>query len=109
MIKKSEWMLGLLLIAVSLLGIISGKAYFRGMPIPIWVEYIALIGGLLFLFLAWFLRRNQKERVLITLICPQCETLAECDEGEVRQCPQCHVELEPLKGFYDRHPELKDE
>ncbi|MBI9111613.1 hypothetical protein [Maridesulfovibrio ferrireducens] len=42
-------------------------------------------------------------------ICPTCETpfgIGEAPQNEL--CPRCKVLLEPLKGFYDRHPELKD-
>ena len=62
-IKLSEILLSAVLIGTSLLGIISGKAFFRGFPSPVWVEWILLVGGIGIPILAWILRspsRNKK-------------------------------------------------
>jgi len=42
-----------------------------------------------------------------TLMCPQCNQPIERKQTKGNKCPTCDVELEPLEGFYDRHPELK--
>jgi hypothetical protein len=39
-------------------------------------------------------------------ICPECEEIVERSGDEVF-CPKCGTKMEPLKGFYERHPELK--
>lgn len=43
-----------------------------------------------------------------TLMCPVCEKAFEEAGPGSAKCPRCDVELEPLHGFYDRHPELKN-
>ena len=42
-----------------------------------------------------------------TYICPKCEETVEDIEGKDIYCPKCGTKMEPLKGFYERHPELK--
>ncbi len=46
------------------------------------------------------------------LICPVCEK--SFSPGIFRTpknklCPNCKIKLEPIEGFYDRHPELKED
>ena len=41
------------------------------------------------------------------LICIECQQPIKRKYTKDNQCPTCDVELEPLDGFYDRHPELK--
>lgn len=42
-------------------------------------------------------------------ICPNCESsFRECDIKN-NTCPKCDIDLEPLSGFYKRHPELKND
>ncbi|WP_320173585.1 hypothetical protein [Maridesulfovibrio sp.] len=44
-------------------------------------------------------------------ICPKCQTPFGVEYGRAPKrgkCPDCNVELEPIDGFYDRHPELKN-
>ena len=42
------------------------------------------------------------------LICPKCEEVVELTNSGESYCPHCGKKLEKLKGFYERHPELKD-
>jgi len=60
-IKPGEIVLSLALITSSLLGIISGKAFFRGFPSPISVEWIMLLGGIAIPIAAWFLRSPSRK------------------------------------------------
>ncbi|HEB85478.1 MAG TPA: hypothetical protein ENI68_00440 [Gammaproteobacteria bacterium] len=39
--------------------------------------------------------------------CPKCGTPYNQQEITDQICPICQVELEDLKGFYDRHPDLR--
>ncbi|WP_291329997.1 hypothetical protein [Desulfovibrio sp. UCD-KL4C] len=50
-------------------------------------------------------------------ICPKCQTpfgvglglgLGVKKDSNHKFCPRCKVKLEPLNGFYKRHPELKE-
>ncbi len=68
---------------------------------PLGSGFIVL--GCLFVFIS--LRKKSFEN--ITLICPKCEeTLEQTIKKEII-CPCCGTTLEDLKGFYERHPELK--
>ena len=42
------------------------------------------------------------------LICIECNTPFAQNKITEGKCPQCGGELENLEGFYDRHPELKN-
>ncbi len=44
---------------------------------------------------------------LETFICPECEEIVERSGEDEVFCPKCGTKMEPLKGFYERHPELK--
>lgn len=46
--------------------------------------------------------KNKKPEVVI---CPQCEAVFPFHKNETNRCPGCGVPLEPLDGFYERHPE----
>jgi hypothetical protein len=42
-------------------------------------------------------------------ICPECERVfLKGENPDKSMCPDCKFVLEPLEGFYARHPELKD-
>jgi len=53
------------------------------------------------------LRKGQRDHEEV-FICPTCETALPFAEVQDEICPTCKVKMEPLDGFYDRHPELKD-
>lgn len=60
----------------------------------------------LFLFwLAWYKRFDRKET---HVICPQCESVFSKWEFKDGRCPHDKAELEPMNGYYERHPERKD-
>ncbi|WP_281760653.1 hypothetical protein [Pseudodesulfovibrio nedwellii] len=65
---------------------------------------IAIIG--VFMFIMAF-RKDQRDYAEV-FICPKCETALPFAEVPNEICPKCQTELEPLEGFYERHPELKD-
>ena len=41
-------------------------------------------------------------------ICPKCEEIVERSGKEEVLCPKCGTKMEPLKGFYERHPGLNE-
>lgn len=45
----------------------------------------------------------------IYLKCLCCGELFDEDEKPHLQCPKCGGDLENIEGFYDRHPELKED
>lgn len=63
---------------------------------------VAIIG--VFMFIIAF-RKGQMRRPV--LMCPKCEKPYSLSL-KTRICPTCSSDLEPLDGFYERHPELKD-
>ncbi|GAB7021812.1 hypothetical protein JCM12178A_03700 [Salidesulfovibrio brasiliensis] len=70
--------------------------------IPLGVGLILLgIGVTLFALL----KQNDAQ----TFICPRCECVFNREQMSEKKCPSCNAELEPLEGFYERHPEKKDE
>ena len=71
-----------------------------------------LIGGLLMLsslVLTWtgIRPRGRYSRRSSTVVCPKCEKPYDARERQMTICAGCKVRLEPIEGFYDRHPELK--
>jgi len=55
-IKSGKIELSAIHIGTNLLCIISGEAFFRGYPSPIWAEWIMLAGGVAIPGLEWSLR-----------------------------------------------------
>jgi hypothetical protein len=43
-----------------------------------------------------------------TYICRSCLKVSYIKQTKKNKCPLCNSEVEPLKGFYDRHPDLKN-
>lgn len=41
------------------------------------------------------------------LICPKCQNVVESFQAIEGKCLKCGADLEPLTGFYERHPEFK--
>lgn len=71
-----------------------------------------LVGGLLMLsglVLTWtgISPRSRYSRTSSTMVCPKCERPYDARERQMMTCETCKVRLEPVEGFYDRHPELK--
>ena len=65
--------------------------------------------GVFFIFLGiQFLRTIPKGPFKKNIfICPQCQEIQDPHDQQNPACPICHINLEPLSGFYERHPELK--
>ena len=76
---------------------------FTGFYLP-FGGFLILIGSLIL----WSaLRKKAKDFEEKLLICPKCKTPFNQKDITDGQCPRCEVPLEDLKGFYERHPELK--
>ncbi len=61
--------------------------------------------GILFIWKS--LTKEYKPDRKVTLICPKCDEAFELKESSDKRCPKCGTDIEPLKGFYERHPERK--
>ena len=66
-------------------------------------------GGLIILGI-FFIRSYFKNKPDYTevLMCPKCIKPFDTVTIGTRVCPKCETKLEKLKGFYERHPELKE-
>ncbi|WP_031481658.1 hypothetical protein [Maridesulfovibrio frigidus] len=54
-------------------------------------------------------KRQQNISLYETTICPECGKVYIVGSGPTDDiCTKCTVKLEPLEGFYDRHPEQKE-
>ena len=78
------------------------KPTYWGVPIPNIARWGLLCLGVYFLWSAFF--ETTKEYVIPNTICPRCQKPF---RPEIVKCPGCKLKLEPLEGFYERHPELK--
>ena len=94
---------------IALAGVFLGigkPVYFRRVEIP-----PTIAGWLLFVvgisLIVWALSKKTLKESEATLICPKCKTPFNQKDVSNKQCPICKVNLEKLKGFYERHPELK--
>ena len=69
-------------------------------PLAIFMECVGLCS-------LWVAFRGKPDNTF--LMCPYCEQSYRWDEVKKRRCPECGATLEPLVGFYGRHPELAPE
>ncbi|MGE4470487.1 MAG: hypothetical protein AB7D47_10170 [Desulfovibrio sp.] len=60
--------------------------------------------GIFLLWLAWHKRHDHKTT---HMICPQCESVFPVGEFQDGKCPHDGTVMEPMDGYYDRHPERR--
>ncbi len=63
-----------------------------------------IILGVVFIFVS----AKMKNNITDNFICPKCEEIIDHSGEDEVFCPKCGTKMEPLKGFYERHPELKE-
>lgn len=68
----------------------------------------AVSGMTIGLYSLWVAFKDKAEKGQDILICRVCNSPHPKNDVKDNKCPKCHVDLEPLEGFYDRHPELRD-
>ena len=88
--------------------VLFGNSDYRGFMIPDWTGYPILLTGLGTLVFGFVATKKQTGDEVGYLICPSCLHVVEPSPVKPKSCPKCGGTLEPLKGFYDRHPELAD-
>lgn len=65
---------------------------------------LIIFGSILF----WVVFRKKSENYKTEMyICPKCEVANNLNSTEKLICNNCNIPLEPLNGFYERHPEIK--
>jgi predicted amidophosphoribosyltransferase len=70
-----------------------------------WLEI--LLGSLSIWYAIWGHRRHGRVNRR-DMMCPGCQRVFPGPQAP-SECPECRLPLEPIKGFYKRHPELKRE
>ncbi len=55
-----------------------------------------------------FVRRQQPKFEINYWICPTCQESYKKLGSDEHICEKCNISLERLDGFFDRHPELKE-
>jgi uncharacterized C2H2 Zn-finger protein len=82
--------------------------YHREIPIPHFSGIIFIAYGVALVVLG-------AKRILIKtkdydeyMICPACQHITKTCQTTDNKCPKCGENIEALKGFYERHPELKE-
>lgn len=92
---------GLLLIVRSIQQIVVGESIYRGVALHEIFSYAAIPIGILCMWGAFKIRKDGDISV-----CPKCSaTYPRTKDG--KPCPKCGGNIEPLEGFYERHPALK--
>ncbi|SMF38690.1 hypothetical protein [Desulfovibrio gilichinskyi] len=84
---------------------------FKGFSLNIFARWGVAFIGFIFIFYSFFLYQIVKKRSAkqAPWICPMCQTVylsGPLQNGKI--CSKCNFKLEQLKGFYERHPEMKD-
>jgi predicted amidophosphoribosyltransferase len=64
-----------------------------------------IVGGIGVLMIVGAFRGKKRSEPIT--VCPHCETALPLAEARDGMCPRCGTPMEPLEGFYARHPELK--
>jgi len=59
------------------------------------------------IFVRWSFDKKYQTARNIVQICPKCEEPPVLTGPSGMRCPKCGAELEPVKGFYERHPECR--
>ena len=80
-----------------------------GFPISKGTGFIVLGFGIVTVLYGCFQKISSKQNELSFSICPNCKKSLYSADVPEGLCPICKVRLENLSGFYERHPELRDD
>ncbi|WP_320172320.1 hypothetical protein [Maridesulfovibrio sp.] len=94
------------------LATLSGGSLYKGIPVMKIAGWTQLAAGIFWIWYALFYKRSTnmvKVAKEEETICPKCQKVYMAGQAPANtSCESCGVNLEPLEGFYDRHPELRD-
>jgi len=100
-------------IDLTIAGIISGAigvdicigkgGFLYRQPVPQYAGIVLIVFGIFSFCAGLFTSRKKRDKY----ICYKCEKTIHKYGDEKEVCGHCGIPLEPLKGFYDRHPEKK--
>lgn len=98
--RISSTICGLMSIAIGI-GMLDGGTTWREITVEPWVGYVLIPFGLLLLIEAVIAKDTDEASM-----CPHCNE-ARHWKLKGKPCPECGTTIEPLEGYYERHPELK--
>jgi hypothetical protein len=108
--KRSSFIgYGIFLILIGILQVISGEGDFMGNPVPGFVGYPVAALGLMFIHYGVSTKKIPQADYNNFAICSECQASFYAKDVHHNRCPECNGTVEDLDGFYQRHPELKDE
>ncbi|WP_319759026.1 hypothetical protein [Maridesulfovibrio sp.] len=93
---------------------ITGGGKYKGFEVYNFVGYIQFVIGSIILIYLWRTRKEEsfssdKDHETEETICPKCQKVYMAGKAPANAaCDSCGAKLEPLEGFYERHPELKE-
>jgi hypothetical protein len=85
----------------------TGWDFRNNLPVPHFVGILWMIFGVFLIIYGIKMILNREKTPTEYLICPACQNVVEVRQTPDKKCPKCGADLEVLKGFYQRHPELK--
>jgi hypothetical protein len=99
---------GWVIVAFGLITIIGDGSYYKGFYVSPYAGYAEVVLGLIILFWIRVDSKNNNAKEEET-ICPKCQKVYMAGKAPANAaCDSCGAKLEPLEGFYERHPELKE-
>jgi len=107
--RLSFVVLGILSILAGIIFIREGWDYHYGIAVPKLAGYLWIAFGVAILLYAIFTKKIPKEPHEDFVICPDCRNSFYAKDVHQNRCPKCEGTVEDLDGFYDRHPELREE
>jgi len=69
---------------------------------------LAIVAGGLGGWIVWVSLSRSGQLDNSNWICPECQKTSMRSKLVNDKCPDCDILMEPLKGYYKRHPELVD-
>lgn len=101
--QKAGFLLsGIVAVVLGYMLVITGFDYLHGFPVPRLAGVLSMLMGVAFII--YGLRSGLDTTFMI---CPECKEVYGRRKARDLRCPRCGTSLEPLDGFYERHPNLK--
>jgi hypothetical protein len=97
-------LLGLIFIVGGFNFVKTGFDYIHGFPVPRLGGVLMMLLGIAFILYAIFTWEDTS-----FTICPACEEAFVTRKVPDLKCPKCGADLELMEGFYERHPERRDD
>ena len=107
--RLSFIVLGILSILAGIIFAREGWSSLYRLPVPRFSGYLWIAFGVALLLYGIFTKKIPKAPHEEYVICLDCRNSFYAKDVHLNRCPKCEGTVEDLDGFYDRHPELKEE